>query len=274
MENSAKISHVVEMRTVRTRGFALRNEHGALGFLFEPLVAANAIAPSLGGFWISVFFIGAFLTRQPLRIYLADRAANRNLPQTAVALKFMSIYGSIAAIGAIGAFWFAKIDSFIPLLVVAPFGIYQVYCDVSRKSRQLLPELTGSIAISSSAAMIALAGGWRFTAALALWAIFISRLVPSILYVRNRLKLEKGKEFSLTPVFISSFVALCAVGLMAGNGLASIITLGVFVVLLLRAVIGLSPYRRRIKAMKIGIWEVIYGVLTVLSVIIGYYAGF
>jgi hypothetical protein len=44
-----------------------------------------------------------------------------------------------------------------------------------------------------------------------------------------------------------------------------------FAVLLGRAVIGLSPYRSKIKAMRIGVWEVIYGTLTALSVVIGYY---
>ncbi len=44
-----------------------------------------------------------------------------------------------------------------------------------------------------------------------------------------------------------------------------------FVVLLTRAVWGLSRFRRRVKAMKIGIWEVVYGTLTVLSIIAGHY---
>jgi hypothetical protein len=44
-----------------------------------------------------------------------------------------------------------------------------------------------------------------------------------------------------------------------------------FAVLLGRAVVGLSPYRRKVKAMRIGVWEVVYGTLTALSVVVGYY---
>jgi hypothetical protein len=42
-------------------------------------------------------------------------------------------------------------------------------------------------------------------------------------------------------------------------------------VLLFRTVLGLSPYRTKMKAMQIGVWEVIYGLLTALSVVIGNY---
>ncbi len=256
---------------VRVRGIALPNEHGAWGFLFEPLVAAVAVAPSLASIWISLLVIGAFLTRQPLKILLSDWMAKRNLPQTAVALKFVLFYGAIFCIGLAGSLTFARLENFVPFALIIPFGIYQIYCDVSRQSRQLLPELTGAIAISSSAAVIALAGGWTFPAAIALWGIFVARLIPSILYVRNRLRLEKDKEFSMITVIVANFFAVGAIGMLAGNDLVSKLTFAIFVVLLGRALIGMSPYRRKVKAMKIGIGEVIYGVLTVLSVIIGYY---
>ena len=96
-------------------------------------------------------------------------------------------------------------------------------------------------------------------------------MIPSILYVRNRLRLEKGKDFFFAPVIISHFIALGAIGMFAGNGLASKLTFVMFVVLLIRAFWGLSPYRKKVKAMKIGVWEVIYGTLTALSVVLGYY---
>lgn len=271
---SANVLMVNTKRNVRVRGIALPVEHGAWGFLFEPLVAAIAVAGSFNAIWISMLVIGAFLTRQPLKILLADLQAKRNLPQTSVAIKFVFIYGAIFSIGLIGSLNFSKLEFFLPFALIFPLAIYQIYCDASRQTRQLLPELTGAIAISSSAAVIALAGGWTLSAAFALWGIFVARLIPSILYVRNRLKLEKDKEFLMFPVIATQFLALGFVGILATNGLGSKLTLGVFVVLLTRTVIGLSPFRSKIKAIKIGIWEVIYGLLTVLSVIIGYYIQF
>ena len=132
-------------------------------------------------------------------------------------------------------------------------------------------ELTGAIAISSSVAAIALAGGITWPAAMALWAVFIGRLVPSIIYVRNRLRLEKGKPWSRVEPIAAHLLAFLVIGLLASYGLASMLTAIVFSFLLFRCIVGLSTYRRRIKAMKIGIWEVTYGAVTVASVIVGHF---
>jgi hypothetical protein len=256
---------------VRVRGIALPNEHGSWGFLFEPIVAAVAVAPSFAAIWISLLVIGVFLTRRPLKILLSNRKAKRNSPQNAVAIKFILLYGAITSIGLAGSLIYAHIETFIPFVIVIPLAIYQIYCDVLGRTRHLIPELTGAVAISSSAAVIALAGGWNYPAAFALWGIFIARLIPSIVYVRNRLRFEKGKEFSMIPIIVLHFIALGAIGMLAEIGLSSKLTVAVFVVLLGRAFFGLSPYHHKIKAVKIGIWEVIYGVLTVLSIIFGHY---
>lgn len=258
---------------VKIKNIALPIEHGSWGFVFEPLTAGLLIAFSPSAAWIALLVVGAFLARQPLKVLLNDWIAKRDLPQTAVALKFVLIYGAIALFGAVGSLIFTKIESFIPFLFVAPFAIYQIYCDASRKSRDLVPEITGAIAISSSVAVIALADNWTFSAAFALWGIFIARLIPSILYVRNRLKLEKGKDFSQFVPFFANFAAFIFVGLLAYKGFASILTTAMFAVLLVRSTAGLSKYRRKIKAMRIGVWEVVYGSLTAISVVLGYYLG-
>lgn len=267
---SANASTINVTRNVRVKAIALPVEHGSWGFVFEPLVAAIAVAPSLGSVWIALLVIGSFLARQPLKVLLTDWQAKRNLPQTRVALKFTFFYGAFALLGLLGSLYIVNIYSFLPVAFILPLAGYQIYCDASRKSRQLLPELTGAIAISSSAAVIALAGGWTLPAALALWTIFAARLIPSILYVRNRLRLEKGKDFSRNAVIFSNLAAVAVAAVLAADGLIPKLPVIMFAVLAARAILGISPYRKKVKAMKIGVWEVIYGVLTVLSVIIGY----
>ena len=261
-------------RKVRVKGIALPTEHGAWGFLFEPLVAASAVAFSAAAPWLVLLVVGAFLTRQPLKIYLADRLAGRSLPQTEVAFKFVLAFAGLALVGLAGTLATADYSIFLPFALVFPFAAYQVYCDATRKSRELWAELTGALAISSSSAVIALAAGWSLPAAFALWALFVARLVPSILYVRNRLRLEKGKPFSTFAVLASNILALGFVGLLEASGFASKLTIGVFILLAARAAIGISPMRRKIKAMRIGVYEVIYGAITVASIIAGYYTGF
>ena len=81
--------------SVRLRGIALPNEHGSWSILLEPLVAAGTVAFTPATIWITLLFIGGFLMRQPLRIWLADRNAGRDLPQTAAARKYTAIYATI-----------------------------------------------------------------------------------------------------------------------------------------------------------------------------------
>jgi hypothetical protein len=137
----------------------------------------------------------------------------------------------------------------------------------------MLAEIAGAAAISSSVAVIALASGFGLPAAMALWAIFVCRFIPSILYVRNRLLLEKGKPFERVSPNVAHLLSFFVVLGLALIGFASFLTVGVFGLLLVRSVTGLYGGAKGTKAMVIGVWEVIFGFLTVVSIIAGYYAG-
>lgn len=258
---------------VSAKSIALPVEHGAWGFLFEPLAAGILLAPSAATFWIVLMVVGAFLMRQPLRFLIPDWLGGKNLPRTALALKYSVIFASLFAVGAIGSFAFAPIESFIPFLAIAPLAIYQIYSDAVRKSRQLLPELTGAIALSSSVTVLALAGGWNAPTAFSLWAIMLARLIPSILYVRSRLRLEKGKETRILPPIAAHVLALISVAALAYFGLSPILLVLMITFLLGRSVYGLSSLRKPTKAKFIGIQEVIFGSLTMLGLVFGYYLG-
>ena len=122
------------------KSIALPLEHGAWGFLFEPLAAGVLLAPSPAAPWITLMVVGAFLLRQPLKFLIPDWFAGKKLPRTAIARKFTLIFGSIFASGAIGTLVFAPLASLTPFLAIAPLAVYQIYCDATRQSRQLLPE--------------------------------------------------------------------------------------------------------------------------------------
>jgi hypothetical protein len=184
------------------------------------------------------------------------------------------IFGAISAFGLIGSIFFTPAAGFIPFVVAAPFVVYLIAQDAARQSRNFLPEILAAFALSSSLPVITLAAGWSWPASLALWVIMLARLIPSIIYVRNRLRLEKGKEFSRFSPFASHFLALVVVGTLAYAGLSPFLLVLMMVVLLGRAVIGMSRFRQVAKAKVIGIYEVVYGVVTVLSLVAGYYVGF
>lgn len=270
---SASVIAIENRPRVRLRSVALPIEHGSWGFLFEPLVAGVAIAPSKASPWIVLLVIGAFLIRQPLKIFLSDWRSGRWLPQTKFAVSFLFIYAVVFCVGLIGSVSLASAESFVPFAIVLPFAAFQIYCDSQRNSRLLLAEIIGAVSISSSIAVLALADSFSYSYAFALWAIITARLIPSIVYVRNRLNIEKGKAYSRTRPILAHLVALILVSLLAFYGQSPFLPVLMFAVLLIRSIIGLSPYRKKVKAMKIGIGEVIYGSLTVLSLIVGYYAG-
>jgi hypothetical protein len=261
------------MPAVRLKQIALPTEHGGWGLLLEPIAAALAVAFSVGGLFIGIMAIGAFLVRQPLKVLVLDRMGMRVDERAKAAILFVLGFGSIFVLGLAGSFAFAGLRPLTPFGAVLPLAAILIYFDFARKSRNLLPELGGAIAISASAAAVALAGGFSVANSLGLWAILVARLVPSILYVRERLLEEKGKTFSRTIPLAAHFGALALVAALAYFGLSPIPAVLAMVMLLVRAAEGLSAGRRKMKVMKIGVLEVIYGTLTVVFIVAGHYSG-
>jgi hypothetical protein len=259
---------------IRLKSVALPVEHGSWGFLLEPLVAGLAIAFSVGGVWIALMTIGAFLVRQPLKVLLIDRLGMKVRERAEAALAFLAIFGAVFIAGLIGTVASVGWRPLLPFVFVLPFAAYQIYCDASRQGRQLVAEVIGAVSISASIAAIALSAGRPWAVAVSLWLIFVLRLVPSILYVRNRLLLEKGKEYSRTVPTVAHVAALTIVAVLSYLTLGPILTVFAMLILLWRAVAGLAPGRRKLRAMQIGVLEIVYGAVTVLSVVIGYYAAF
>ena len=253
------------------KSIALPVEHGAWGFLFEPIAAGLILAPSAAAPFITLLVVGAFLTRQPLKFLLGDWLQRRSLPRTELALRFVLIFGGTAAVGLAGSLLLAPLYSLVPFALVAPLVVYLIIQDVARRSRDLMPELFAACALASTIAVLVLAAGFTFQFAVALWAIMVARLVPSVLYVRGRLRLEKGKEFSRFVPIAAHVAALAALIAFYYVGYASILTVLMAGFLAGRAGLGLSQYRQVLKAKVIGIWEVAYGTLYALSIVMGYY---
>jgi hypothetical protein len=259
---------------IPARSVALPVEHGAWGFLLEPLLAGLLIAPSLGGAFLSVFVIGAFLCRQPLKFVVGDLRSGKRLPRTAVAMRWLCYFSAVSAFGFIGSIFTADARAFIPLVLSAPIAVFLILQDASRKSRETIPELLAATVLSTSIASLALAAGSNYLLAAALWLTMTARLVPSVIYVRNRLRLEKKKEYSIVGPFAAHAAALIVLAALYRNGLGSLLTVFVAGSLLVRSVTGLSAARRKLTARQLGVREVIYGVIYALSVVIGWYAGF
>lgn len=259
---------------IPAKSVALPVEHGAWGFLFEPLLAGLLIAPTIGGLFLSIFIIGAFLCRQPLKFVVGDLRSGKRLPRTAVATRWLAYFGSIAAIGFVGSVATAEPRAFIPLVMSAPVAVYLIFQDASRKSRETLAELLAASVLATSIASLTLAAGASSLLASALWLTIVARLVPSVVYVKNRLRIEKKKDHShLWPV-AAHIAALGAVIVLAFQGLGSVLTVAVSLFLLIRSATGLSSRRQKLTAKQLGIREVIYGTIYALAVVCGFYLQF
>ena len=258
---------------IPAKSIALPVERGAWGFLFEPLIAGIIIAPSIAAPFIPLLAVGAFLTRQPLKFFLGDWRQNRTLPRTLIARKFVLIFGGIATFGLLGSLIFAPLHSFLPFVLATPLVIYLVIQDLARQTRHLVPELLAAAALASSVSVLALAGGFAAPFALALCAVILARLIPSILYVRCRVRMNKDKEFTIFSPIAAHIAALILVIGIYYIGLSSLLTVLMATFLAGRAIYGLSPYRQSLSAKTIGIWEVVYGIAYALSIGIGYYTG-
>lgn len=272
MTTTAEIAR--KLPPVRTRQIAIPTEHGAWGFLLEPIVAGMAVAFSWTGLFIAVMMAGAFLSRQPLKVLVIDRLGMKSEERARASLKFLLIYGCIFAGGLAGVLVSKGAVTLWPILAVVPLACLQFYFDSRRNSRRLLPELGGAIAISASIAAIALAGGLAAPIALGLWTIMICRLFPSILYVRERLLLEKGKPHSIYIPLVAHLAGLLILTFLAYFRVVPVLPVLAMCLLLGRAAAGLSDRRRRMKAMQIGVLEVVYGALVAVSVVVGYHTGF
>ena len=111
------------------------------------------------------------------------------------AIRFALLYGSLALVAFMGSVWLAGWSMIPPLLLALPFGLIFLWYDHHNQSRSWQAELTAPIAFSAIATCIALIDGWSIGPAYALWVVLVARAIPSILYVRSRIRLDRGRAW-------------------------------------------------------------------------------
>jgi hypothetical protein len=253
---------------VRIKSIALPAEHGGWGFVCEPMVLGLLLAPSIAGFYLALSAVGFFLARHPLTLVVLNR--RRESPRTALAKRFAAIYLAIGAASFIAALIFTQRIFIFPLLVAAPFAFVQLAYDWTGNRRVLLSEVSGAIAISSLAAMIALSAGLPKPLSFALWAIMIARAVPAILYVRAIIARLHRQSSSALPMLLAHAAAVFAMGFLYQGGLAPFLAVVVMLVLLLRASIVFAFAKpNRVTAKQLGFSEIAFGAVTVFAIALG-----
>jgi hypothetical protein len=81
------------------RSVALPAEKGSWSLVSEPILLGLLVAPSWVGAALAVGAFALFLCNRPLKVYLADRRRGRAYERTALALRYLVIYGVVALVG-------------------------------------------------------------------------------------------------------------------------------------------------------------------------------
>lgn len=250
----------------RLRPLLLPVEHGGWGFLFEPIVIALIAVPSAAGLSLCLAAIAAFLARQPLKIAIDDWRHGRRVPRTGAARAIAAGYLLVAAL-AIAVAARGGNRPFWPLAMgVAPLAIVTLWYDGRGESRRLVPELSGATALAAVAAAAALAVGWQWPLALALWASALVRVLPAIVTVRERVMRLHRQVPSMRGPAAAHAVAVLATAALVSSRLAPGSIALIAVLLAARAAWDLRVDAPQESAMRIGIRELVMGLLAAVAI--------
>jgi len=258
---------------LRLRSLALPVEHGGWGFLLEPILLGLLLCPSPSGLCLGVAATGAFLARHPLKLVMADRRRGSRYPRTAVAARVAIAYAALAAVAFLTALALSPAPFWIPVLLASPLAALAVFRDAAGRSRELDAELAGAAALASSVAAITLAFGFSRPAALLLWLLLAARAATAILYVRARLRLDRGVAAGTRLVVVShGLLLLLGVWLAALSALPWLAVVAL-AALLVRAAYGVSSRRGALKPKQLGWRELGFGSLLILLLALGHAFG-
>jgi hypothetical protein len=255
---------------VSFRSVVVPVEHGGWGFLVEPLVLGLVLAPSVAGLCLAGAAVAAFLIRHPLRLALMDRRKGVRYPRTALAEGVAMGYAVLALAFALAAVLVAQAPFWPAVVLAAPPALVALGYDARGRSREALPEAAGAVALGGSASAIALAGGLAAGPAFGAWALLALRGTTAVLYVRARLRLDRGRPSGTGTVLWSHVAAVVAAGALAAAGWGPGLGLLALLLLLLRAVHGLSSRRPRLRPQALGFREMAWGLATLVLLAAGY----
>lgn len=243
------------------RPVALPVEHGGWSLLLEPVFLGLALRPSRSGLFVALAALAAFLARHPLRLLAMDHRKGMRYPRTALAGRFVVAYGACASIFLVAALETQAGQIGLALLAASPVALAALAMDLLGRGRELWAEASGSVALSASVMIIVVAGGGHFDLALMAWLLQGLRAATAVVYVRARLRRERGIEPGPDFAIAIHAAALVLVLALSGFGLVSPLAVPAFALLLARAAWGLLGSRTNPRAQAIGIQEVVFGLV-------------
>jgi len=128
----------------------------------------------------------------------------------------------------------------------------------------------GSVAMGLIALSIVLSAGWLWSRAWPFLLLLYLRSLSTTLYVHFRLKLDRKKQRSiLWPEIWQILTLLIAIVLRFNEAIPFLAFLSV-VILSLRGIYGLSPWRKPMTVKQIGLAEFFFGLVFIVFSGVGY----
>ena len=252
------------------RAVALPTEHGGWGLLLEPLLLGLLVAPSGPGAAVAVAALGAFLWRHPARLVASDWSRAASYPRTRVALAVAAGYAAVALAAGLVALGTARGALVALIAAAAPFAVVYLAHDLRLRSRSVVAELSGAVALSAGAAAVALAAGWPVSRAFGLWLLVAGRAVGSVVDVRCRLRRQRGMPSPVWPVWLAEAAFVVAAGAASYAGAVPMWATPVLVALLVRSAWNLRPGAPPRRPQDVGWSELRAGLLSTLAWVLAY----
>ncbi len=237
----------------------LPREHGGWSLALEPVALGVLAVPSVAGSLLGLATVAAFLARRPLKLVLAV-GDNRGLAKV-----LLGMLAAVAAAGLAGAIASGGTACLAWLLAPALLGGLFLVLDLRRDGRSPLAELCGAAAFSCVAGAIAAAAGAPRAAAALLFAM-AARSIPTVLFVRARVRGAKTGERHPAPPLAAATIAVFAAALLGADGAVPLVVPAALAVLWARAVVLLVLPLPGIRARTLGLLELGLGAGYVLAV--------
>lgn len=247
-------------------------EHGGWAFLGEPILLGLLVSPSGSGACVAVAALAGFLARPPLRCFLGDRRRGRRYPRTELAERAFAVLALLAVAAAAGAIVLARGPVLLALGVAAALGTFALAFDLGLRSREAAAETFAALALGGTAAAMVLGAGRPVALAIALWALLALRSLPTIAFVRARLRLDKGESTNPALALGLHALAIGAGAALVRAGLAPVPAVAGLALLAARAAYGVSPWRPRLRVAWLGVTEVAFGLAYVALLAVGFAA--
>ncbi len=218
---------------------ALPKEHGAWGFVLEPLLFSLLVAFTLDGLLLALAMFFMFLSSQPFKLITAKLTPKKLQLAARVALLF---YFSISIVFFVVLIIGANFNSLIPFYTALIVLIIYKVAEYNSLSRNLFVELLPIFSMTLVSISIVMIDTSFSINPIVFGILLLSRAVPTVFYINAKVKWVKGFKFSVLPTHLLNVGFLLLVIYACLNNFLPLLSILGSVLLTIRAIIGFSKF--------------------------------